>query len=270
MLMKQNRLTLACLLSALLAGLHPASAVSSENPYLNTVTNRNLFSLKPPPDPATLVPQVQAPPLPNVMLAGITTLMGNPRAILRVPRPARPPEPAKEVSLFLSAGAPAEEGVQVLEINVAAGTVKIVNQGTQQDLDIVKNAPKAGAAPAPAPGTIPVPPPRPGGVIPAPPPTPGVPAVTSFGRPIRGSGASGSSTSVLGGGPGQMADPNAPPPVAPVEEQIAMMAILHEQERAKVAAGLIKPQDMMPYPPTELNEPEDQGNSGVDSPQLPQ
>src|SRR5438309_1180020 len=110
--MKHNRQTLVCGLSALLAGTQIGIAVSADNPYVDTITNRNLFSLKAPPDPASLVPQVVPPPLPDVKLAGITTLMGTTRAILRVMRPARPPEPAKEVSLFLSPGSPAEESIQ--------------------------------------------------------------------------------------------------------------------------------------------------------------
>jgi len=249
--MKQNSLTLACGLSALLAGTQMGTAISADNPYLDTITNRNLFSLKPPPDPASLIPVVQPPPLPDVKLAGITTLMGNPRAILRTQRPAKPPDPAKEVSLFLSPGGSAEDGVQVLEIDVARGLVKISNRGTPQTLDITKDAPKAGAAPPPAASGLPVPPPRPGGVIPVPPPAPAVPAVTSFSRPVRGQ-----SDGVVGGGPSQVGTPAAPQPLT-LEEQTIMIEVNRMKEPD------------LPFPTTELSETLEQEQGNQQPPSLP-
>lgn len=257
--MKHNSLTLACGLSALLAGTQMGTAISADNPYLDTITNRNLFSLKPPPDPASLIPVVQPPPLPDVKLAGITTLMGNTRAILRVMRPAKAPDPAKEVSLFLSPGSPAEDGVQVLEIDVARGLVKISNSGTPQTLDITKNAPKAAAAPPPATG-LPVPPPRPGGVIPVPPSAPGAPPpITSIGRPMRGSGP------VIGGGPNQLGTPAGPEPVS-AEMAAINYAGMVLRDKPLTDAGI-----MPPYPPSELTEMldkegQDQGNQAPPGP----
>lgn len=263
--MKHHSLTLACGLSALLAGTQICAAVSAENPYLDTITNRNLFSLKAPPDPATLVPQVAPPPLPTVKLAGITTLMGTTRAILRAKRPAKPPEPEKDVSLFLSPGSPAEEGVQVLNIDVAHGLVKISNNGTVQDLDIAKDAPKSAPAPAPAPTGAPIPP-RPGMVAPA----PGAPpAVTS--RPMR-TGDGG----VIGGGPGQMGNQNAnaaaePLPIPSSEEQTWTIALARERDLARLAAGQIRQDDIPPYPPSEVTEAADKEAMGQNGgPQLPQ
>ena len=91
--MKQNRMTLlACVLSGAIVGTQIAAAISADNPYLTTITNRNLFRLTAPPDPALLIPVVAPPPLPEVKLAGITTLMGKTLAILRVPRAAKPPD----------------------------------------------------------------------------------------------------------------------------------------------------------------------------------
>ena len=257
--MKQNNLTRACVLGGLLAGTQIAPAFTADNPYLTTITNRNLFKLLAPPDPASLIPVVAAPPLPNVLLAGITTLMGNTRAVLRVPRAARPPEPAKEISLFLSAGGPAEEGVRVLEINVAAGTVKIENNGTVQDLDITKNAPKSAAAPPP----VPMPPPQPGVGGPVPPPAP---AVTSNVRPVRSSGT------VIGSGPGQLGNP-ANDAVQPVSAEVA--AIVFESWRMR-DQDQINAHIMPPYPKTELSEAleqeqqqqQEQGGSGPPVPKF--
>lgn len=255
--MKHHSLTLACGLSALLAGTQVGTAVSVDNPYLDTITNRNLFSLKAPPDPSTLVPQVAPPPLPSVKLAGITTLMGTTRAILRAKRPAKPPEPEKDVSLFLSPGGAAEEGVQVLNIDVAHGLVKISNNGTVQDLDIAKDAPKAAAAPAPAPANSPIPP-RPGMVAPAP---GAAPAVTS--RPMR-TGDGG----VIGGGPGQMGNAGSAsaasdaPPIPSNEEQTWTMALARERDLARLAAGQIRQEDIPPYPPNEVTEAADKEAMG--------
>lgn len=248
--MKQNRLVLVCGLSALLAGTQIGTAISADNPYVDTITNRNLFGLKAPPDPASLVPQVAPPPLPEVKLAGITTLMGTTRAILRVMRPARPPEPAKEVSLFLTPGG-SEENIKVIDIDVAHGLVQISNSGTTQTLDIKKDAPKGAAAPpAPAPG-MPVPGMRPGGINPIPPPT--APPVTS--RPMR-TGQDG----VVGGGPGQMgtAAADTPPPIPSNEEQTWTMALARERDLARVAAGQMKADDIPPYPPNEVTDAADE------------
>ena len=254
--MKQNHLTCAWVMSGLLIGTQIVTAITADNPYLTAVTGRNLFALKPPPDPASLIPVVQLPPLPDIKLAGITTLMGSPRAILRAPRAAKPPEPPKEISLYLAPGGPAEEGVKVLEINVAAGTVKIDNNGTVQDLDIAKNAPKAAPGPAPAAG-LPAPPPS-GGVMPAPPSIPVAPALTSFNRPMR----SGSGT-VVGGGPGQIAE--ATPEQVPAEVAAINYATWVIRDEAKVKAGL-----MPPYPPSELTEALGQeGQQGSGGPPVP-
>ena len=243
--MKQNHLTCAWVMSGLLIGTQIVTAITADNPYLTAVTGRNLFALKPPPDPASLIPVVQLPPLPDIKLAGITTLMGSPRAILRAPRAAKPPEPPKEISLYLAPGGPAEEGVKVLEINVAAGTVKIDNNGTVQDLDIAKNAPKAAPGPAPAAG-LPAPPPS-GGVMPAPPSIPVAPALTSFNRPLRGNGT-GQSGAIVGAGPNQVGTPTAPEPLS-LEDQTIMIEANRIRYQKQVEAG-----ELPPLPPTDLTE----------------
>ncbi len=251
--MKQNRMTLACVLSVAIASTQFAAAVSADNPYLTTITNRNLFHLTAPPDPALLIPVVAPPPLPEVKLAGITTLMGKTLAILRVPRAAKPPDPAKEISVFLEAGAPGEEGVQVVAINIAAGTVKIDNHGTPQLLDFTKNAPKPTGVPSPA-GGLPVPPPRPGGVIPVPAPaSAAAPAVTSIGRPLRSDPGSQSGAAVPGGGPGQVGTSAVPLPLTR-EEQVIMIEANRIQE------------PHLPFPPTELQEMMDQEQQGNQPP----
>jgi hypothetical protein len=232
-------------------------ALTADNPYVGTITNRNLFNLKAPPDPSQ-APAAPPPQVPNVLLAGITTLMGGKTALLRIPRPARPPEPAKEVSVILAEGAPAEEGVQVLEINVAAGTVKISNNGTLQTLDIEKNAPKAAAAPAAAAPGAPVPGAKP--VLPLPLPAPAANSapgsVTSIGRPLRSTVAPSQAGGVVGMGPSglptQAAQSAAPALTA--DEQQVLIELNRDQTREAVANG-----DLPPLPPTDFTLPQDLG-----------
>ena len=251
--MKQNRLTLACGMSALLAGTQFVTATTADNPYLNPITNRNLFSLKAPPDPASFIPVVAPPALPVLTLAGITALMGKTVAILRAQRVAKPPDPAKEISLFLSPGTPAQEGVQVLEINVAAGTVRLINSGTEQTLDIAKNGPKPGAAPAPAAGLPPAPP---AGVMPTPPPmrAGATPAITSIPRPVRGNDP-GQSGAIPGGGPATMGTPAAP------------QALTLEEQTIMIEVNRMKEPDL-PFPSTDLSETlqQEQQPSGAGGP----
>ena len=231
-----------CLLSS-------ASAIASVNPYVSTITNRNLFSLKAPVDPMSLVPQAPPPALPGVKLAGITTLLGGKRAILRVARPARPQLPAGEDSLMLAEGAPEESGIKVLEIDIAAATVRISNNGSQQTLDLEKDAPKS--APAPAPPAIPALG-QPGSAIPVPQPAPapggGVPSVA---RPIRGAGpsaAGGNAMGIPGAGPAGIAAPQPEQPLfQTADEQEVLIELERDRTRDAVAAG-----EMPPLPPTGL------------------
>jgi hypothetical protein len=231
-------------------------ALTAGNPYVSSITNRNVFALKPPPDPASLIPQAPPPNIPPVKLAGITTLLGGKRAILRVTRPARPPAPAGEESLMLAEGAPAESGVQVLEINIAAATVRISNNGTTQTLDLEKDAPKSAPAPAPNPA-IPVPG-RPGGAIPVPQPAVapagGVGAVP---RPMRGAGpgmagTTDNSAGIMGAGPSGIAAPQAPRPLSLEEQEVI------------IEATRVSDPDVAPIlPPTGLGELLDAEQSGT-------
>ena len=252
--MKSKNWVLAATACGLIAVLcPPASAVTSGNPYVGPVSKANVFGLKPPPDPASLIPQAPPPQLPVVKLAGITTIMGGKRAVLRVPRPARPQVPAGDVSLMLTEGGPAEEGVRVLEIDIAAATVKISNNGTVQTLDLSKDAPKSAPAPAAA-GGIPVPQANPAGVIPVPKPASVPGGITSFARPLR-SGTPGGSTGginpaggIPGAGPAGIPEPQAPPPIT-ADEQMVLIELERDRTRDAVAAG-----ELPPLPPTPLQE----------------
>jgi hypothetical protein len=130
--MKLRSLAVVCMLSSLL-GVSTTFAAARSNPYSASIAKRNLFRLNPAPSHVWAPPPT---PVPDVRLHGITTLPDGKRALLRVPQAARPPGPAKEISLMLSEGAPAKAGVQVLEINVPGATAKILNNGIIQILSL--------------------------------------------------------------------------------------------------------------------------------------
>jgi hypothetical protein len=148
------------LLSAILT---PAHAVTSTGPYTGIV-DRNVFGLKPPTPVAP--PTAPEPPPGNITLTGITTILGNKRALLKVSTPPRPPEPAKDENLMLTEGQ-RDGAVEVLEINEKAGSVKVNNGGQIATLTFDKNGAKAVSA-APGPGGIPaIPAPNAGGLHPS-------------------------------------------------------------------------------------------------------
>jgi hypothetical protein len=84
---------------------------------------RNAFGLQTRP----VIPVV-SPTLPRIALTGITTVLGDKRALLRVNTPAAPSEAAREETYILTEGQRAGE-LQVLEINELAGNVKVAVAG---------------------------------------------------------------------------------------------------------------------------------------------
>jgi hypothetical protein len=106
-----------------------------------------VFGIKPPPPPVR--PEDIKPPIPDINLTGITTILGNKRALLKVP--AKPPKQPKEESYILTEGQ-SEGDIEVLQIDEVAGSVKVNNHGTVQTLDFASNGVKpAGGS---APGTV--------------------------------------------------------------------------------------------------------------------
>ena len=161
--MKHGERMLICTLAglALCATGKAVAGDSPGNPYQGIV-DRNVFGLKPPPPPPD--PESTKPPPPKVFLTGITTILGNRRALLKMTPPAKPGEPAKEQSFTLGEGQ-REGEIEVLEINEKVGTVKVNNYGTVTTLDFDKDGVKvAGGTAPPAAGTGA----RPAGFVPAP------------------------------------------------------------------------------------------------------
>ena len=134
-------------------GLTPNSFAS---PYQGIV-DRNVFGLKP--MPPAVRPEDIKPPAPDLNLTGITTILGNKRALLKVP--AKPPK-QKEESYILTEGQ-SEGDIEVLTIDEVAGTVKVMNHGVAQTLDFSINTkggvgsagPTAMGSPATAQGSVP-------------------------------------------------------------------------------------------------------------------
>jgi len=122
-----------------------AIGADSGNPY-QAIVDRNVFGLKPPPPPGK--PEEKKVDLPPITLTGITTILGNKRALMNVQSPGKPPN-----SLILAEGQ-REGEIEVLEIDEKAGSVKINQSGTVVSLNFEKNGAKLPAA---VPAVMPVP-----------------------------------------------------------------------------------------------------------------
>ena len=173
---------------------------SSGSPY-QAIVERNVFGLKAPPPPPD--PEANKPPPPKILLTGITTILGNKRALMKMTPPATPGAPAKEQSFTLGEGQ-REGDLEVLEIDENAGTVKVNNFGTVTTLNWEDNGVKTAAAPAPAPAGAP----KPAGFLPAPAANPFAPAGGAqpfpTARPLRLPTPTGAAASPASGGPGSV------------------------------------------------------------------
>ena len=188
--MRNGGKTLVCVLSALVLdqGVQAVNSDSAGGPYRGIVA-RNVFDIKPAPppvDPASIKPP--APPPPNIRLNGIMDILGRRQVLMKVQLPAKPPAAAKEEAYVLSEGQ-REGEIEVLEINIKAGTVKINNYGTITNLSLELNAEKLANTQPPAVPAQPAPI-TPGGLIP--PTLPTLPAAGKFPRTLRLPGSTGS------------------------------------------------------------------------------
>jgi len=128
-------------LAYILAGLSLAAAAralvtsSSSDPY-QAIPERNLFGLKPPPQITNESPATQ---LAKIVLTGITTILGDKRALMKLLPPiGKPGDPANEQSLILSEGQ-RDGKIEVLAIDENAGSVKVNNCGTVVTLTFEKD-----------------------------------------------------------------------------------------------------------------------------------
>ena len=223
---------------------------SAANRY-EGIPGRNAFGLKPP-----LKPEANTPPpqLAKIVLTGITTILGNKRALMKVHPGGTKPAEAKENSLILTEGQ-REGDIEVIEIDESAGSVKVNNAGTIMTLTFEKDGAKLPATPAPlvaasglppVPGGIPVPQPNASNLNPAltnaagirPLPTRRFRVPTTQGTPVTTPGAvgtaiGGTAPAVVPPVPGVQTPPT-PQDVTPEEQAILQQV---QREAAAAAAG---------------------------------
>ena len=148
--MKHAGIVTICMAGCLVlgAGARAVTSDPSANPY-QSIVDRNVFSLKPPPPPPD--PEANKPPPVKITLTGITTILGNKRALMKTPAPpGKPGEPAKpEMSYILTVGQ-REGEIEVLDIDEVGGNVKVRNGNIEVTLNIDKDGPKLAATPLPA------------------------------------------------------------------------------------------------------------------------
>ena len=105
-----------------------AAFADTENPY-QSIVDRNVFGLRPPPPPPTTEPP--KPPIPPINLTGITTILGKKLAFMTIQLPPKPGEPAKPgpTSFMLTEGE-RDGDIEVVSIDEKAGSVKVSEFGT--------------------------------------------------------------------------------------------------------------------------------------------
>jgi hypothetical protein len=134
-------------MAALCPAITGSGADTLGNPY-ERIVRRNIFGLRSP-APAQKV-EAPATPLPNILLTGITTILGEKRAFLEITPLTRPPQPPKPQSCILTEGQ-REGDVQVLQIDAKSESVRILNTGVEITLTFEKNGRKPTTVAAAAP-----------------------------------------------------------------------------------------------------------------------
>jgi hypothetical protein len=160
--MKHGGKLLACVVGSLAFGpsANAITADTAENPY-QSIVDRNVFSLKPPPPPAD-PSEANKPQALKITLTGITTILGNKRVLMKTaPPPGKPGEAPKTEQSYILTEGQREGEIEVISIDEKAGSVKVSNAGTVQTLTFEKDGAKLPATPAPAA-------PAPGGPAPIP------------------------------------------------------------------------------------------------------
>jgi len=148
--MRLDGIMLLCVAASLVLGTsaRAVSADAQDNPYQGIV-ERNVFALKPAPDPSTLSPAEPEPP--KIIPQGIMSVFGRQQVLFKTLMPgSKPGAPPQETPLVLSVGQ-REGEIEVLAIDESTGTITFRNHGKEQSLNLEKDGPKAPTGPAPAP-----------------------------------------------------------------------------------------------------------------------
>lgn len=151
--MRKAGKVLTCMASGLL--LCSEAGALTTTPY-QAITDRNVFDVHPLPPPAANPEKTETPPI-KIILTGITTILGNKRALLKTPAPAgKPAEAAKGEQSYILTEGQREGQIEVVQIDEKAGTVKVDVNGTIMVLNFDKDGQKPSVGmPAPAPGAPP-------------------------------------------------------------------------------------------------------------------
>ena len=138
---------LLCVVSGLVFCTAANAITGADNRY-ESISERNVFGLKPPPPPPD--PEAAKPPPVKITLTGITTIIGK-RALLKTPPPSsKPGEPSKGEQSYILAEGQREGDIEVLEIDEKAGSVKVKNGTALVLLTFEKDGPKLPSTPLPA------------------------------------------------------------------------------------------------------------------------
>jgi hypothetical protein len=231
---------------------------SSTNQY-DRISARNVFGLKDP--PPVVVPPLPEQPRPKIILTGITTMLSNKLAFIRVQFPAKPGEPAKEQSMMLAEGQ-REAGIEVLQIDEKAGRIQVNNLGMEMpvtfDKDALKTATTANLNTNPA-GA----PPNPFAAIPPTGATPSSPS-NPLQRPLPFRnlhlaapavpplpGSAPRAAAIAQPAPTAAAQPAAAPSVQEKPLTAEEQQILNELERSANGAAAAQPAPTLPPGPTQ-------------------
>jgi hypothetical protein len=253
----------------LLAGVFAAVETSAVTPGVNgfgKIAERNVFNLRPIVQTTATNAVVPELPLPRITLTGITTILGNKIALLKVEFPAEKGQKAREDSFMLAEGQ-RDSGIEILDIDEKALRVRVNNSGTIMPLVFEKDSMKtpgtnSAAQPATARGVVPAANPR------FPQSRPGPFQSRPFGRSLRlpgtaaapnaGAGTT-SASAAMQTNPGQTTPPQ--PAAVPTSTGGASFPQLSPEQEALVQE--LQRQENPPSTPASLQRP-------PTMPQLPQ
>jgi hypothetical protein len=123
------------------------------------ITRRNAFGLREltPPTPMEPAPAAERP---RIMLTGITTILGDKRALLQsIPPPGKPGEPKTSAQFLIMTEGESIDGLQIIQVDARAGVVVVNNSGVTQALKLQELSDNAGLnpCPPPPPAALPIP-----------------------------------------------------------------------------------------------------------------